>query len=124
MSRPEETLRLIKIIELPFLMLNSFNGLHTITERELSKPVSPNPADVNIFMRAQFSEAQRLPDFSGVRNFVPHGEGGTAGVLFQLLENDKAIMGVNLYGCTSVLVMSRRGVWVSANITSCIRARH
>jgi hypothetical protein len=70
------------------------------------------------------SEAQRLPDFSGVRNFVPHGEGGTAGVLFQLLENDKAIMGVNFYGCTSVLVMSRRGVWVSANIRSCIRARH
>jgi hypothetical protein len=83
-------------------------------EAKLHEPDGDSRAKIDAFMRGQFREAQKLQGPNPARpNFVPHDTTEPGG-LFRKLESVPIILGlVGMYGCTSILIMSKHAVWWS-----------
>ena len=88
---------------------------------QLDRPESTTEEGINAFMRSKFADAKHaLETNNEERVFVPHGHTGTEigkgvpSALFRKYDDAKMVLGlVNLYGCTSVLVVSKSAIWWS-----------
>ncbi|KAF2875007.1 hypothetical protein BDV95DRAFT_665647 [Massariosphaeria phaeospora] len=113
------------------------NGIHLANLMNVSKispegldasnavfvqPEGNNQDDIEKFMKQQFKKAQEIQNDdelfeSDQRTFVPHGHhngDASPAALFRELQDERLTLGlVNLYGCTSIMVVSKHAVWWS-----------
>ncbi|EFQ94143.1 hypothetical protein PTT_08263 [Pyrenophora teres f. teres 0-1] len=75
-----------------------------------------NDEEIDSYMRSLFTEAVQMQstNLDGLRSFVPQPDTQVTTALYRDFKDKKVIMGmVNIYGCTSVLVISHLGAWRS-----------
>jgi hypothetical protein len=80
-----------------------------ITRRKL-----PGITDYNDREAGYWFMIQELNLARGAGNWVPHGRGGASSAVSRVFRDKRVKLGVvNLYGCTSVMVISNKGIWAS-----------
>jgi hypothetical protein len=105
---------LIAITDILCISPNASLEMIQAIEAKLHEPDGDSRAKIDTFMRGQFQEAQKLQGPNPARpNFVLHDTTEPGG-LFRKMGSVPIILGlVGMYGCTSILIMSKHAVWWS-----------